>query len=282
MQRWNTNSPSQRHTDARVIDLHCHVLPNIDDGARSIEESLAMVGRALAAGTTTLACTPHIFPGLYPNTNATIAAAKAVLDEALAAAGLDIHLVLGADIQIVPDLADKLAGGELPTLAESRYFLFEPPHHVPAPAMLSLLERCVARGFVPVITHPERLTYAEARFEEFREAVARGGWLQITGAAMTGGFGERAQRLSKRLLAAGLVHIVASDGHDPKQRPPVLDGAYAIACEWVGEAEAQRLFVERPRAIIDNTAPERTPSPAPENLRERRGPLTRLLGRRHA
>ena len=116
-----------------MIDLHSHLLPGIDDGAQTPEDAVAMARLAVAAGTTTLACTPHIYPGLFPNTRETIAAARTVLDDALSVAGIALEIVIGADIQIVPELAQQLSSGVLPTLNDTRYFLFEPPTMCPIP-----------------------------------------------------------------------------------------------------------------------------------------------------
>ena len=262
-----------------MIDLHCHLLPGIDDGAQSPEDSVAMAKLAVAAGTTTIACTPHIYPGLFENTNETIAAAHKVLTAALEQAGVQLNIVLGADIQIVPDLVSKLRSGVLPTLNGTRYFLFEPPHHVPAPAMLDLVHSSVAAGYVPLITHPERLAYAGERYNEFKEAVARGGWLQITAGALTGNFGPGPQKLAERMLADGLVYLVASDGHNTKRRQPVLADGFARCVELVGEAEAERLCIERPAAILANENPTEVTPPSPERKKAGgRGIFARLFG----
>lgn len=260
-----------------MIDLHSHLLPGIDDGAQTPEDAVAMARLAVAAGTTTLACTPHIYPGLFPNTRETIAAARAVLDDALAADGIALDIVVGADIQIVPELAQQLSAGVLPTLNDTRYFLFEPPHHVPNTSMLELVHSCVAAGFTPLITHPERLAYARAHYREFEEAVELGAWLQLTGGAITGRFGPEAESLSKRFLADRLVSVVASDGHDTRNRPPVLAEAFEVCTGLVGEAEAWRLFIERPAAVLADVPPDDIPPPDPIQ-QETKGFFGRLFG----
>lgn len=246
-----------------MIDLHSHLLPGIDDGAQSLEDALAMARQAVAHGTTVLACTPHIYPGLFPNTPEIIAQATQELRQALNDNAIPLELVYGADIQIIPELVTQLRNGTLPTLNNTRYFLFEPPHHVPNSAMLELVHNSVAAGFVPVITHPERLSYAFAKYREFAAAVASGAWLQLTANAITGHFGPDVAKLSERFLRDGLVHIVASDAHDVRHRPPILSHAYQRCLELVGEVETEQLFVRRPRAILDDVCPTQVPSPAP-------------------
>ena len=239
-----------------MIDLHCHLLPNIDDGAQSPTQALAMARLAVAEGIRTTACTPHIYPSLYENDRTGILAGVARLRDLLAEADIPLTLTHGADIQIVPDLVPGLRAGRLACLNDSRYFLFEPPHHSVPQAFSRLVFDCLAAGYVPVITHPERLSWLdEAHYEWFVDAAVDGAWIQITADAVIGRFGSRARRWAERFLADGLVHILATDAHDDRHRPPRLGEGRRAAERWVGAAEAELLVVQRPRAILANQDP---------------------------
>lgn len=239
-----------------MIDLHCHLLPNIDDGAQSPTQALAMARQAVAEGIRTTACTPHIYPGLYENDRPGILDGVARLRALLQEADIPLSLTHGADIQIVPDLVPGLRAGRLACLNDSRYFLFEPPHHSVPQAFTRLVFDCLAAGYVPVITHPERLSWLdEAHYEWFVDAAVDGAWIQITADAVTGRFGSRARGWAERFLADGLVHILATDAHDDRHRPPRLGEGRRAAERWVGAAEAERLVVQRPQAILDNQDP---------------------------
>lgn len=133
----------------KMIDLHCHLLPGIDDGAPDLETSLEMARIAFADGIRTLACTPHIYPGVYENTGDGIRQAVAALQKALDEAEIALKLVVGADIHVDPDLLLKLRGGEAPTLGGTRYFLLEPPHHVALPRIADFVFNLVAAGYTP-------------------------------------------------------------------------------------------------------------------------------------
>lgn len=245
-----------------MIDLHCHMLPGIDDGAPDLDTSLAMARCAAADGITTTACTPHIYPGLYENEAAGIAAAVEALRGTLAEAGIELQLTVGADIQIVPELLSGLRRGTHPTLGGSRYFLFEPPHHTVPTRFHEILFDVVAAGYVPVITHPERLTWLDdTHYPWFQRAAREGAWIQLTSGALTGRFGRRAQYWSERMLDDGMVHILATDSHDPVHRPPILSEGREAAAAWVGDAEAERMVSERPRAILDDIDPAQVPPP---------------------
>jgi len=245
-----------------MIDLHCHMLPGIDDGSPDIATSLAMARIAADDGITTTACTPHIYPGLYENDAQGIAEAVAAFRQAVAEAGIDLELTFGADIQLVPDLLAGLRRGTHPTLHRSRYYLFEPPHHtVPARFEESIFDS-VAAGYVPVITHPERLTWLDDQYYPwFVQAARDGAWIQVTAGALTGRFGRQARYWGEKMLDDGIVHILATDSHDPSHRPPVLSEGREAASQWVGAAEADRLVTERPQAILDDLEPIAVPPP---------------------
>ncbi|MEP0200792.1 MAG: CpsB/CapC family capsule biosynthesis tyrosine phosphatase [Halioglobus sp.] len=238
-----------------MIDLHCHMLPGIDDGARSLDMALEMARLAVADGITVTACTPHIYPGLFENTVEGIREAVEGFRAELENAEIPLQITYGADIQITPELVSGLNAGTLPTINQSRYFLFEPPHHVAPPGMLDLLHNVIASGYVPVITHPERLSYIEDHYDQFIQAAQMGAWIQLTGGALLGRFGGRVQKLSQRFLSDGVTHLLASDGHNLKNRTPELSEARAAAAVIVGEEEAARLVQDRPRAILDNIDP---------------------------
>lgn len=245
-----------------MIDLHCHMLPGIDDGAPDLETALAMARIAVADGITMTACTPHIYPGLFENTAESIAQAMAALQTDLQQAGIPLELTYGADIQLVPELVQCLRGGSYPTIHGSRYFLFEPPHHtVPVRFEESIFD-AMTSGFVPVITHPERLTWLDdEHYPWFVAAARQGAWLQLTAGAVTGRFGRRARYWAERFLDDGLVAILATDAHEPEHRPPLLAEGREAAAARVGPEEADRLVIGRPKAVIQNCPASEVPVP---------------------
>lgn len=244
-----------------MIDLHTHILPGIDDGSKNLEMSLEMARMAVEDGTTILACTPHIYPGLYMNTQAGIKAECAKLQKALDVFHIPLKLVVGADAHLVPELLDGLKTGRVPTLNDGRYFLLEPSHHVPPPNFEESVFQFSANGYVPVLTHPERLVWIEQHYPTFVRLAQRGVWMQLTAGAILGKFGKRARYWSERMLDEGLVHLVASDAHTVSMRSPKMAEARERLVTLVGQAETQRLLQERPQAILDNTDPTTVHAP---------------------
>jgi protein-tyrosine phosphatase len=249
-----------------MIDLHCHILPGIDDGAPDLAVSLAMARRAVADGIRVTACTPHIYPGLYENTRAGIVAARDALQQVLHDEGIPLTLAIGADTHLAPDLLEGLRAGRIPTLNDSRYLLLEPPHHVAPPRLEESLFNLMAAGVVPVVTHPERLTWIEDHYAIFARLAHAGAWMQLTAGSVTGRFGKRPKYWAERMLDERLVHILATDSHHHEKRPPLLAEAREAAALRVGATEAMHMVETRPRGILADAAPDVLP-PLPERPR---------------
>lgn len=231
-------------------DLHCHLLPAIDDGARDLEVALEMARMQVDQGVTTVACTPHILPGLYHNTGPDIHTRVKALSEELIAAGIDLRIVAGADNHVDPQFVQLVQQGHLLTIGNSRYVLVEPPHHV-APARLEdLFFELLVAGYVPILTHPERLTWIEAKFDVVKNLAACGVWMQITSGSLLGRFGRRAKYWAERMICEGHVHILASDAHDCERRPPDLGRGARAAERLIGAEEAKLLVATRPDAVL--------------------------------
>ena len=244
-----------------MIDLHCHILPGIDDGAADLSVSIEMAKAFVADGVSVVACTPHILPGLYHNSGPQIRQATARLQQTLNREGISLQLVTGADNHIVPDFVAQLRSGHLLSLADTRYVLVEPPHHVAPPRLEDLFFNIVAAGYVPILTHPERLTWISSHYEVVQRLIRAGVWMQITAGSLAGAFGRNARYWAERMLDEGYVHILATDAHDVNRRPPNLSQGRELAAKRVGDTEAQHLVVTRPRGVLLNDVPSNLPRP---------------------
>lgn len=235
-----------------MIDLHNHILPAIDDGAGDYAMSIEMARIAVNDGITHIACTPHIVPGLWNNSATSIGKAVRSLRAVLAAERIDLALLCGADIRVAPDLPAALKAGNMPTLRESRYFLLEPTHQVVPPRIEKLALRLIRDGFVPIITHPERLTWLPSHYDIIERLNDIGCLIQITASSVTGTFGKAAKFYAEQLLDEGRVDIVATDAHNTTTRPPILSEARDCIAGRLGEEEAVAMVLDRPAAILLN------------------------------
>lgn len=262
-----------------MIDLHSHLLPGLDDGAKTLETSLEMARMAVADGISLMACTPHMMPGVYDNKSAGVLAAVGRLKGELEKAAIPLRIVPGADVHVVPDLVRKLNSGEALPLSRTRYFLFEPPHHVVPPGLAKLTKDLVAAGWRPILTHPERLTWIETAYDLICQLDEQGVAIQLTAGSVTGRFGERAQKWSKLMLEEGRVDIIASDAHDTRRRPPVMSQARDVIEAMLGPEAARRMTLDNPLVILkDQALPPKQRSPQSQE-KVRRGFMDRLLGR---
>ncbi len=257
MSVFREETPPRRET--QVIDLHCHILPGIDDGAPDLETSLAMARMAVADGITVTACTPHMMPGYYENTSDGVRAAVVALQAELDQADIPLRLVTGADVHLVPGLASGLRDGSKLTLADTRYFLFEPPHNTAPPRMADAVFDCMAAGFHPLITHPERLRWVEEQYDLMVQLAQAGAWMQITAGSVTGRFGKRTQYWAERMLDEGIVHILATDAHNLRSRSPILSEAVEAVSKRLGEQAAKDMVLTRPLAVLENATPASVP-----------------------
>jgi protein-tyrosine phosphatase len=243
-----------------MIDLHSHILYGVDDGATTLEDSIAMARMAVDDGIEVMACTPHFMPGMYDNNSADIQRRVNLLNQQLGDAGINLPLVYGCDAHIRPDFVSRLKAGEILTLHGGRYVLFEPPHATLPQRMDDLLFEISVAGYVPILTHPERLKWIEQNYPLIEQLARSGVWMQITSGSLTGRFGKRPQYWAQRMLQEGLVSILASDAHNTRSRPPSLFSAYEIAVQELGEEQASHLVYARPECILENLPPESAPA----------------------
>jgi protein-tyrosine phosphatase len=263
-----------------LIDLHCHLLPGIDDGAPDEDVALQMARIAVDDGIEIIACTPHIYPGMYDNAGPQIWEAVEAFQAVLDREGVPLKLTAGADAHLAPDMVDGLKSGRIPTIARSRYFLFEPPHHVAPPRLEESVFNVMAAGYHPILTHPERLSWIESHYDVMCRLAHAGCWMQLTAGSVTGRFGRRPQYWSERMLDEGLVHLLATDAHNVRNRSPNMAKARDFVAEQLGDEAAQDMVLTRPRAVLDDVAPSRLPPPvgAPKAPERSGGMLRKLFG----
>lgn len=253
-----------------MIDLHCHILPGIDDGPRSLEEGVEMCRLAAADGCRAMVATPHQRRGAWWNSDREAIAGLA--KDLQAALGSQMRILVGGEVHVDAELlaeVERLPGGGIFTLAGSSYLLLELDDREErgrAGEAISLVHELVVAGWRPVLAHPEFIPWLAGDLDLAARLVSLGASLQVTAMSVTGDFGKGPQADTHALIEAGLVHFVASDCHGVQRRPPGLRRAYqTIASRW-GTDLAQRLVSDNPRAVVQNrplaTVESRTASEA--------------------
>ena len=235
-----------------MIDIHCHLLPGIDDGPPTLEASLALARELVLDGMSHVVCTPHVFPGRFENRRSSIEAEFNRFTEVIETSGIPLALSWAGEVRLTPEVLDLLALGEVPFLGESdgyRTMLLEMPDgQIPLGAE-HFVQRLLSQGVRPVIVHPERNRGVMERPERLRDFVEDGCWLQLTAGSLVGQFGATAQRTAHVLMDNGWVHAVASDSHNLGGRRPRMTDAQAYLSRRWGEATARQLTLFAPAAL---------------------------------
>lgn len=235
-----------------MVDTHSHILPGIDDGARTLDDSVELCRMAAGDGIRGMVATPHVMEFKYPNTRETIEEPFRRLEEAVRSAGIDLTLFRGAEVHVASDLVERLKGGELLTYNDNgRYMLLEFPFQQIVSGTEEIVYRLRLAGVTPVIAHPERIGFFMEDIERLEKLVRLGALASITGLSLLGGFGERSERAGWEMIERRLGHVIASDGHDVRHRRPVLRDAAAILAARLGEDESRIMSEERPSALVE-------------------------------
>jgi protein-tyrosine phosphatase len=251
-----------------VIDLHCHILPGVDDGPETMAQALQMCRTAAADGIRTIVATSHFKPGCFLWSAAEQRTWIDTLQQEIAAADLPLTILTGAEIAFCPELPALLKNGSHLRINRSNYFLLEfRPQVVPA-TIERFLTTQIEAGYLPIIAHPERNAWFVHRHDVLTALVRRGALLQITGSSLLGGFGAEARIFSEQLLRSNLVQIIASDAHNMDDRPAQLSRAVTAAAALIGVERATELVTTNPHAVISgarlappHTAGYLTPEP---------------------
>ena len=236
-----------------MIDVHCHLLPGIDDGAASLEQSLHMARLAVEEGITHAVLTPHICPGRWENTAAIIAAATEDFRAALAGEGIPLQVGYAAEVRISDQIFSLLAADHIPFLGEwegRKVMLLEFPHTHILPGTDKLVDWLIRQGIRPMIAHPERNRELMQKPDKLRPLLDKGCLAQLTAASITGRFGSEARATAEYYIRENLITLIASDAHNTSTRPPVMAAAREAIGKLAGEDVAIRLSIDAPRQLV--------------------------------
>jgi protein-tyrosine phosphatase len=247
-----------------MIDLHCHILPGVDDGPTSQDESLAMARRAVEDGVHTILATPHTLNGIYINPVTAVTSRVAALKETLSKNHIKLQLYAGADVHVCPHMLGMIERGEAGTIKDARkYILLEFPSQTIPQGIKNEIFSLKLNGITPIISHPERNAVIQQDLDVLYELVRMGALSQMSAASITGYFGTKAMLCAERLLKHRMIHVIASDAHSSTIRPPVLSKAVEAAAEIMGGYEdPERMVTDVPASILSGSMPE-IPEPIP-------------------
>ena len=272
-----------------MIDLHNHILPGLDDGSRTFEESIEMCRIGYRDGIRTIVATPHTLNSVYETSRSTILAKVQELNAAIqetlfsvpspspeppagsearrpdnpgpeflpdSANPMGLKILPGADVHFSEEVLSQRFQDKITTIGDGgKFLLIEfPPWGVPHRAEAVLFDLLVRR-ITPIISHPERNLEIARRPQRYMHMVQMGCLGQITAASLMGGFGGEARQAAENLLRKNLVHFIATDAHSANGRPPILSDAVRAAAKIVGKEQARKMVTEYPQAILEGSRP---------------------------
>jgi protein-tyrosine phosphatase len=233
-----------------VIDIHSHIMPDVDDGARSVEEAVEMARIAAEDGIECMVSTPHMFNGLSGNPEPSeILERVARLNEAIGPNGLKI--LPGNEVHISHDVAEQVRTKRVTTINQRNYMLVEFPQFTVPVGVDELFYKLMLQGVRPILVHPERNSQIQGHPGLAANFVERGVLIQVTAMSITGEFGPTAKACAERLLKHNCVHFLATDTHRTKSRPPILSRGRDAAAAVIGPERAAALVDANPRAVIN-------------------------------
>ena len=237
-----------------MIDLHSHILPGIDDGPQSFEQSLALVRAAARNGITHMVATPHIHPGRYSNTAASIVVSfREFLSNLSTHEDLGIQFALAAEVRVSDEVIYLASENQLPALGYwegDLLVLLEMPHSQIPAGLVKLLDWLAKQNIRPLIAHPERNKDIIRDFDQIKPLVAAGCLFQVTAGALVGQFGHPARVRAEQILKRGLATVLATDTHHIERRPPNLAEGRCAAEQLIGEKQAWELVRDNPLKIV--------------------------------
>lgn len=231
-----------------MIDIHCHLLYQVDDGAGSLEESAAMLGEAKAQGIEAIILTPHYRHGMFSYPKDTIEAHYIELKKY--ADKLGVGLYLGSEYHVNSHIVEAFDTGRCHTLADTRYVLTEYAYHSEYAFIRQMSQKLILHGYRPVIAHVERYGCMVDNAELAQMLQEMGAWIQVNADAVLGLEGRTAKKYCKKLLEEGWVDIVASDSHGIKKRACHLKKCYDHVQKKYGADYAEQLFCDNPAEIL--------------------------------
>lgn len=241
----------------RVIDIHCHILPGIDDGADDWEQSIRMARLAADDGISGIVCTPHWSPAFPGNTRDAILPLVDEFRERLRRENIKLDLFAGCEVVISFGLESMFESGELLTVNDGGAFaLVETPYEIIPPNVERLFWMMQVKGITPIMAHPERNARLIRDPMILMKWVEAGVLVQITAGSLAGIFGGDVRDYALDLLRRRMVHFVASDAHNAGRRAPALSEAREIAASVIGPEEAARIFTLHPSCVMRGELPE--------------------------
>ena len=242
----------------KLVDLHCHILPYVDDGALRTKESEQLLDMLYLQGVRVVCATPHLRNGMFETPDEEIRAQFAELQDYAARRSYPIRLFLSREYHCDKLLEERLETGSVLRMGAGNALLVEFSQRHDYDYILDRIKDLRRRGYQPLIAHFERYPAVEGDLDKVSALIQNGAKIQMNAGSVLGHEGLRQAKWSRKLLKEALVHVIASDSHDPVDRPPELDACQRFLRKKVGDAYADALMRDNPMRILSTIEKENT------------------------
>ena len=235
-----------------MIDVHCHILPEVDDGAESMQQAINMAKIAQEEGISKMIATPHYHPEFKYEKGEELKRISERFKKELKENNIDIEIYLGNEIYFTYDLMDKISELDFYCLNDSKYILIEfPPNNFPS-NLCNIVYELKQQGYTPVLAHVERYMQIHEDTEIIYDCIKEGALIQVNSSSIIGKNGKEAERVSEILLNNNMIHFIATDAHSSTRRRPIIRETYDYIVRKYGEQKAEMLFIQNPYKVIED------------------------------
>ena len=235
-----------------MIDIHKHILPNIDDGARSIDETFTLIKEAKNAGFEAIVSTSHYKEGYYETDTPEREVWINAIYENLKAKNIDVELYLGNEIYMSENMIRLLEEGKASTINDTSYVLFEMPLNAEPLNLYDVIYEMLQYKIVPILAHPERYTFIQKEPELVYDLIKKGVLMQANYGSIIGQYGEKAEIIVKKFLENDMIHMLGSDVHRPGTIYPKIPEILSKLEELIGEEKLEKLTTKNPKLVLHN------------------------------
>lgn len=235
-----------------MIDIHSHILPNIDDGARSVEETFELIKEAEEAGFEAIVSTSHYMEGYYETDVPEREIWINIIHQKLQEKNKNIKLYLGNEIYLTENMISLLEEGKASTINDTSYVLFEMPLNVEPFNLYNMIYEMMQQKIVPILAHPERYTFVQQDPELIYDLIEKGVLMQANYASITGYYGKKAQMIVKKLLENNMIHFLGSDVHRVGTIYPKIPEILEQLATIIGEEKLEELTTSNPKLVLQN------------------------------
>ena len=235
-----------------MIDIHCHIVPNIDDGAKNLEDALEMAKIAYSEGIRKIVNTSHYHPNFEYINGKELFEHVREFNDILKSNNIDIEVLLGNELYYSDDIIEIIEQKEFYTLNNSKYLLIEfPPLRFPK-NIVDIVYEIKLRGYIPILAHVERYKEVQENVNIIYDCINEGALIQVNSSSIIGKNGNEIERVSKILLENNMIHFVATDAHSSTRRRPIINETYDYIARKYGDEKAEMLFIKNPNEVIED------------------------------